>query len=294
MLEQRGAVVPRHVLRGIDDVVPRERRDGDHVQVGEAERFEVAHELVVALLRPVDEIHLVDRDGDVRDAQERRDVRMAARLLDDAVARIDEDDGDVRGRGARDHVARVLHVARRICQLEAAARRDEPAVRDIDRDPLLALGAQAVGQLRKVDVVVAAPARRLLDVLHLVDEDLLRVVEEAADQRRLAVVDGAAGDEPQKIWLLRKSLARSVLMVSQQKYPTRLRSSIAASLTRSSARVSPRSVTRVAAISPTTSGIVAASLTTPPVHVMSPTVRKRTVALNGSSPSIRSTCSDTA
>ncbi len=53
--------------------------------------------------------------------------------------------------------------------------------------------------------------------------------------------------------------------------------------TRSSARVSPRSVTRVAAISVTTSSIVAASLTTPPVHDMSPTVRKRTDALNGSS-----------
>ena len=135
--------------------------------------------------------------------EDRRDVRVAARLLDDAVARVDEDDREVRRRGAGDHVARVLHVARRVGELEAAARRDERAVRDVDRDPLLALGAQAVGQQREVDVAVAAALRRLLDVLHLVDEDLLRVVEQPADQRRLAVVDRAARDEAQQLRLLR-------------------------------------------------------------------------------------------
>ena len=187
----------------VDDVVALERRHRDHVQIGEAERLEVAGDLVVALLRPVDEIHLVHGDRDVRHAQDRGDVRVAARLLDDAVARVDEDDREVGGRCARDHVARVLHVARRVGELEAAARRDERAVGDVDRDPLLALGAQAVGEEREVDVRVAAPLRRLLDVLHLVDEDLLRVVEQPADQRRLAVVDRAARDEAQQLRLLR-------------------------------------------------------------------------------------------
>ena len=45
----------------------------------------------------------------------------------------------------------------------------------------------------------------------------------------------------------------------------------------------------VAAISSTTASVVAASETTPPVQLMSPTVRKRTEALNGSSVSMRST-----
>ncbi len=76
-------------------------------------------------------------------------------------------------------------------ELEPAARRDEAAIRDVDRDPLLALGAQAVGEQRQVDVVVAAAARSVLDVLELVDEDLLRVEEQPADQGRLAVVDRA-------------------------------------------------------------------------------------------------------
>ena len=105
--------------------------------------------------------------------------------------RVDEDHRDLGGRRARDHVARVLDVAGRVGKLEPAPRRDERAVRDVDRDPLLALGAEAVGEQREVDVAVAAALARLLDVLHLVDEDLLRVVEQPADERRLAVVHRA-------------------------------------------------------------------------------------------------------
>ena len=90
----------------------------------------------------------------------------------------------------------------RVGELEAAARRDERAVGDVDRDPLLALGAQAVGEQREVDVRRRRGAPSLLDVLHLVDEDLLRVVEQPADQRRLAVVDRAARDEAEELGLL--------------------------------------------------------------------------------------------
>jgi hypothetical protein len=58
-------------------------------------------------------------------------------------------------------------------------------------------------------------------------------------------------------------------MSIQQKYPCRLRSSIAASVTRSSARVWPRSVTSVAAISATTCASVLARDSTAPVQLMS-------------------------
>ena len=81
---------------------------------------------------------------------------MATGLLDHALAGVDEHDPELGGRGARDHVARVLDVARRVGELEAPPGRDERAVGDVDRDPLLALGAQAVGEQREVDVVVPA------------------------------------------------------------------------------------------------------------------------------------------
>ncbi len=124
---------------------------------------------------------------------------MSARLLDDALPRVDEDHRDIRGRGAGDHVARVLDMPGRVGELKPAARGHERAVGDVDRDPLLALCAQAVREQREVDVVVPAAPRRVLDVLELVDEDLLRVVEQPADQRRLAVVHRACGHEPREL-----------------------------------------------------------------------------------------------
>ena len=74
----------------------------------------------------------------------------------------------------------------------------EIAVRDIDRDALLALRLQAVDEQRQVD------ARSLRTVVmrvggdggELILEDALRLEQQPADQRRLAVVDTAAGDEP--------------------------------------------------------------------------------------------------
>ncbi len=131
----------------------------------------------------------------------RGDVGVAARLLDDAVARVEKDHRDVGGRCARHHVARVLNVARRVGELEAAARRHERAVRDVDRDPLLPLGTQAVGEERQVDVAVTAAERGLLDVLELVGEDLLRVVQQPPEQRRLPVVDRTGGHEPEELRL---------------------------------------------------------------------------------------------
>ena len=69
----------------------------------------------------------------------------------DAVARVDEQDRDVGRRRAGRHVARVLLVARRVGEDELAARGREVAVGDVDRDALLALGPQAVGEEREVD-----------------------------------------------------------------------------------------------------------------------------------------------
>ena len=77
---------------------------------------------------------------------------------------------------------------------ERCARLEE-AVGDVDRDPLLALGAQPVGHRGEVGSVAVAAVQRL----ELVLEDQLGVEQQAADQRRLAVVDRAGGGEAQQV-----------------------------------------------------------------------------------------------
>ncbi len=203
VLEQRRAVEPRQPVALLDDVVAAERAHRDHCHVAQLEPLarlaQLLLDLAEALLGEVDEIHLVHGDDDVWGAEDRGDVGVAAGLLDHALARVDEDDRHVRRGRARDHVPRVLDVARRVRELEAAARGHEGAVGDVDRDPLLALGAETVGEEREVDVAVAATLRGLLDVLQLVGEDLLRVIEEAPDQGGLAVVHRARRHEADEL-----------------------------------------------------------------------------------------------
>jgi hypothetical protein len=70
-------------------------------------------------------------------------------------------------------------VAGRVGQDVVAGRGREVAVGDVDRDALLALGAQAVGQARQVELAVTA-----VEVGVLVGEDRLAVVQEAVASRR--------------------------------------------------------------------------------------------------------------
>ena len=79
---------------------------------------------------------------------------MAARLLGHPAAGVDEHEREVGGRRPGRHVARVLRVAGAVVQDEAAGRRGEVAVGDVDRDALLALGAQAVGEPRESSAAV--------------------------------------------------------------------------------------------------------------------------------------------
>ena len=104
---------------------------------------------------------------------------MAAGLFEHAFAGVDQQQRQVGGRGAGDHVARVLDVAGRVGDHELALRRREVAVGDVDRDPLLALGPQAVGEQRQVGLLVAALLRGPLDRLELVFEDRFGVVAAA-------------------------------------------------------------------------------------------------------------------
>src|SRR5690606_6883113 len=196
-------LIPGSLGGGLDDVVAVQRGDGDELDVGDVEAGGelgvLGDDLVEARLGEINEVHLVDRDDDVRDAQEGGDEGVAAGLLDDAFPRVDEDDGEVGGGGAGHHVARVLDVAGGVGDDELAPGGGEVAVGDVDGDALLALGAKAVGEEREVEVFLAALFGDAFEVFEGVVEDGLGVVEEAADEGGLAIVHGAGGGEAQEV-----------------------------------------------------------------------------------------------
>ena len=82
VVQQRRAFVPRHVRRVRRDVVAVQRGDGHEREVVDVElRRELAEllaDLVEALLRVVDEVHLVDAQHEVLHLEQRRDHRVPA------------------------------------------------------------------------------------------------------------------------------------------------------------------------------------------------------------------------
>ena len=135
------------------------------------------------------------------DAEHRDNPAVAFGLSENSFTSVDQQNRRLSGRRAGRHIAGVLLVARRIGHDEAPPGRGEETVGDVDGDALLPFGLQSIDQQREIEAL-ALGAKFFgvrLERLQLVLEDQLGLVEQAADQSRLAVVDAAAGNKTQGI-----------------------------------------------------------------------------------------------
>ena len=125
---------------------------------------------------------------------------MPSGLGQDALAGVDQDDGQVGGRGAGRHVAGVLLVARGVGDDELPPLGGEEPVGDVDGDALLALGRRPSTQQGEVELARPGcrPSASRPRARQAGPRRELRLVQQPPDQRALAVVDAAAGDEPQE------------------------------------------------------------------------------------------------
>ena len=84
-------------------------------------------------------------------------------------------------------------------QNEFATGSGKIAIGDVDRDALLALCTEAVGQQGEIGERIPTAFTCLLHGLQLVLENGFGVVQQSADERALAVVDIAASDESKEV-----------------------------------------------------------------------------------------------
>ncbi|MNN07315.1 hypothetical protein D3C81_1201390 [compost metagenome] len=208
VLQQARALVPRGVRAGFEHVVAAQGGERDALDVVQAdlcgEGAVLRLDTVEDVLRVIHQVELVHRQHDLADAQQRHQVAVPAGLHQHALARVDEDHREVGGGGTGDHVAGVLLVAGGVGDDELALVGGEEAIGDIDGDALFALGGQAIHQQGEVEfLALGAHLFRIgFELAELVLEQHLGFVEQAADQRALAVVDAAAGDEAQQLLVL--------------------------------------------------------------------------------------------
>ena len=141
-----------------------------------------------------DAVHLVDDDGDLPDAEQMQQIAVPARLLAHALGGVDDQQRGIGLRGAGDHVAQEFGVAGRVDQHEVARRRAEADLAGVDGDALVALGLQRVEQERPLERH-AAPRADGLELLELAVGQAAGLVQQPADQGRLAVIDMADDDD---------------------------------------------------------------------------------------------------
>jgi len=135
-----------------------------------------------------DQIHLVHGDGEIRNPEQGSDVGVTPRLGQDAIARVDQNNGQVRGGGAGGHIARVLLVTRRVRDDEFPSWSAEVAIGNVDGDALFTLGAQTVGQQGEVHRSAGAIDAALFHRRELIFVNAFCVVQQPADQGGLAVI----------------------------------------------------------------------------------------------------------
>ena len=185
----RRPAVPRHARRRLGEVVAVARDDGNEGGGLDAEPRETfgaaVADLVEPLFREPDRVHLVDDDRHLLHAQEVQQAAEVARLPARVLLRVDQQQRGVGRRGACDHGAQKLAVARRVDQHAIALRGLEPDLRG-GVGGLVALGIGRVHQERPFERR-AAPLARRPDRLDPAFRQLPQLVEQPAGQRRLAV-----------------------------------------------------------------------------------------------------------
>ena len=123
---------------------------------------------------------------------------MPARLREQTLAGVDQNDRKICRRRPRNHIAGVLLMAWRVGDYELPARCCEVAVGNVDGDALLTFGSQAVRQEREVDGSGISSDGRLGNGFKLILVNGAGIVEQAADEGGFTVIHAAGRGEPKK------------------------------------------------------------------------------------------------
>jgi len=154
--------------------------------------------LVADLVEPrraeINPVHLVDHNGDLLDAEQMQQIAVPPGLVAHAFQRVDDQHRAVGLRGAGDHVAQELGVAGRVDQHDVAGAGAETDLRGVDGDALVALGLQRIQKERPFERH-AAPRADRLEHFKLALGQAAGLVQQTADQGRLAVIDMADDDD---------------------------------------------------------------------------------------------------
>ena len=147
-VENGGSVVPSQAFAPVSDIASLSTGDGyerrrPDVHLGE-ELTVFQHDTVERGPVVAHEIHLVDEDGDLPDAEHGQHVAVPPRVLPHSLVGVDDQQGGLRARRARDHVLEKLNVAWSVDDDVVTLGGLEEHPGGIDGDPLRLLLLESV------------------------------------------------------------------------------------------------------------------------------------------------------
>ncbi len=197
-LDHGRSLVPADTIGVLGDAVAVACRNRDDGRGRHAEAAQMRGNLVADRLEAVsgeiDAVHLVDDDRDLLHAEQMQQITVPPGLVAHAFERVDDQHRAIGLRGAGDHVAQEFGMAGRVDQHDVARIGAEADLRGVDGDALVALRLQRVEQERPFERH-AAPGADRFQHFQLAVGQAAGLVQQAADQRRLAVVDMADDDD---------------------------------------------------------------------------------------------------
>ena len=206
-VEQRSTVVPRSALRLLHHIVAIKRRKRDASHIGDAQRSDkllvLAYNFIETLFGEVHQVHLINGKHHMLDTQQRYKESMTARLRDDTRAGIYQNNRQICGRAAGNHVTRILFVSRSVGNDEFTVIRGEVAIGHVDSNALLTLRLQTVQQQGIVDVVagITHTFAVALQRIQLVFIQFLTIEQQTSDKRGLSVIHRTGSKETKQIFL---------------------------------------------------------------------------------------------
>ena len=159
-------------------------------------RFKLLQNLEEAFWIIFDQVHFIDRKHKIPNAHQSANAGVTAGLHQHALRGVHQNHRQIGEGSPHRHIAGVFLMAGGVRHNKAAAVRGEITVGHIDRDPLLALGHQAVQQKGIVDRPAAAAYLTVQqERLLLIGIQQLGIVKDMPDQGRFSVIHTAAGNK---------------------------------------------------------------------------------------------------
>ena len=192
--------MPRHFFARRDNVFSksgRRRNENTRLQIQRLQKLTVfVFDLAKARFGIIRQVHFVDYDAELLHTEQAQQIGVALRLFLHAFIGGDHQHGCVGVRRTRDHVFQKLLVTWCVDNHVVPLHSFERNLSSIDGDVLFLFLEQGIEEKRELELHVFRRAR----ALHLLEFPFgkgIRVVQNSADESRLAVIDVADEDDTQ-------------------------------------------------------------------------------------------------